>query len=176
MTKKRIIIAALSCLLVLTASFGITYAYLIATDSKENQFTVGENTIEVVEEYVPPQKLEPGLIIEKAPKVENTGNLPCFVRMRADFSDSNAKEFCKPLVIGSDWEYDESDGYYYYTKVLQPGKSTQSLFETVEIKTHKDSDNTEYTLQDMIDFDILIYAESCEQGEHNENDYKTVWQ
>lgn len=174
MTKKRITIIALSCLLMLTASFGITYAYLIASDSEVNQFKVGENTVEVVEEYTPPEKLIPGLTIKKAPKVENTGNLPCFVRMRADFSDSKAQEFCMPLEIGSDWEYDTNDGYYYYKGVLQPDASTQPLFEKVVIKEKK-ADNTDYTENDMIDFDILVYAESCEQGERSADEYKTVW-
>lgn len=174
MTKKRITIIALSCLLMLTASFGITYAYLIASDSEVNQFTVGENTIEVVEEYEPPEKLIPGMKIKKAPRVENTGNLPCFVRMKAVFSDSAAEKFCEPLEIGVDWDYEAKDGYYYYKKILQPGESTQPLFEWVVIKSMKD-DDTSYTEKEMVDFDILIYAESLEQGEYGENYYKTAW-
>lgn len=60
MNKKNVIFIMIACLIVLTASFGITYAYLISSDSEINEFVVGENTIKVVEEFDPPEKLEPG--------------------------------------------------------------------------------------------------------------------
>ena len=53
MNKKNVIFIMIACLIVLTASFGITYAYLISSDSEINEFVVGENTIKVVEEFDP---------------------------------------------------------------------------------------------------------------------------
>lgn len=174
MTKKRIFLIVLACFLVMTASFGVTYAYLVSADDTVNEFTVGENIIEVTEDkYTPPDELKPGITFDKNPCVKNTGNLPCYVRMRADFSDSTAKDFCE--LIGLDetnWEYDVNDGYYYYNKLLDPNDSTTELFTQVHIKETKE-DGTDYTAEDMIDFDILIYAESCrDDGSGN---YKTVW-
>lgn len=175
MNKKNVIFIMIACLIVLTASFGITYAYLISSDSEINEFVVGENTIKVVEEFDPPEKLEPGTKFVKKPQVQNTGNLPCFVRMRADFSDSTAKEFCKPLDISDKWEFHEDDGYYYYKELLLPGDTTTALFEQVEIKTETEG----VSPSDMIDFDILIYAESCQYNDHEgncaEKEYYQIW-
>jgi len=167
MSKKRILLIAIACLLMLGASFGVTYAYLISDDTKVNAFTVGETDIEVEEKYDPPKELEPGIHITKEPWVRNTGNLPCFVRMRADFSDSKAKDFCLPLNISEDWE-EGTDGYYYYKKLLAPGETTGSLFTEIVIKSDVEKG-------DMIDFDVLVYAEARQQGEYSESDYKNVW-
>lgn len=175
--KAAAIVSAL--LLMLAASFGITYAYLISDDSKVNEFTVGENTIKINEEYNPPEKLIPGAEIEKNPSVENTGNLACFVRIRADFSDSKMKDVCviyyndagvQKEGINPNWEYNSSDGYYYYKKILQPGDKTPSLFDVVKIK--EDAQQSEFT-----EFDIYVYAESrgAEDGD-NDNDYKRIWE
>lgn len=190
MNKKKIVLGAAACLLVLGISFGGTYAYLISSDTVKNEFVVGENSIEVVEEYDPPEKLEPGTSFTKIPYIENTGNLSCFVRVRIDFSDSRAEEFCELLEMDTEnWDYDAADGYYYYKKLLEPKKDTADstdtgyvttpLFKKVFIKTEK-ADGTSYAMADMIDFDILIYAESCQHNDHDgacaDKEYKTVWE
>lgn len=169
MSKKRILLIAAACFLMLGTSFGATYAYLISDDTEINAFTVGETVIEVKEEYTPPDKLTPGDPIPKKPWVENTGNLPCFVRMRADFSDSRAEAFCEKLDINTtDWYYDSADGYYYYKKLLNKGEKTSALFTKVQIK----SDTNQ---EDIIDFDVLVYAEARQQGEYPASDWKTAW-
>lgn len=180
MSRKKIFFIVIACFVLLGTSFGITYAYLIANDSAVNEFTIGDNTVKVVEDkYDPPEKLKPGISFTKNPHVKNMSNLPCFVRMRADFSDSAAKDFCEDLNIDrTNWEYDENDGYYYYKKLLQPGEITTELFTEVVVKTYKE-DGTPYTDSDMIDFDILVYAESCQHNDHNgscaDDEYKTIW-
>lgn len=179
MSKKKLFLIIAVCLLAASTSFGVTYAYLIANDSVQNEFTVGENKIEVEEEYEPPQKLKPGIVIPKKPRVKNTGNLSCFVRVRADFSDSAAKDFCEELDIDkANWEYDSADGYYYYKKLLKPGESTTNLFTKLEIKTQK-ANGDALTDADMIDFDVLVFAESCQHEDHDgacaDNEYKTIW-
>lgn len=179
MSKKKIFLIAVTCLIALIASFGTTQAYLISKHEAVNDFTAGENIIEVHENYDPPKELEPGIPFKKEPYVENTGNLPCFVRMRVDFSDSEAEEFCELVDINEkDWEKNQEDGYYYYNKLLNPEEITESLFKTVKIKDKKENEDS-YTLDDMIDFDILIYAESCQHIDHEGNcssdEYRTVW-
>lgn len=171
MSKKRILLVLSACFLMLGVSFGITYSYLISEDAQQNTFTVGETAVEVHEEYEPPAELKPGISIKKKPKVENTGNLPCFVRMRADFSDSKAKKLCEPLVIGADWQYNDEDGYYYYTKPLMPGTETSCLFEKIVIKAEAEG----VSQSDMMDFDVLIYAEARQQGKYSDSDYMKVW-
>ena len=170
-TIKTILPAA--CLIAALASFGVTYAYLIASDAKLNEFSVGENDIELMEKFTAPEELKPGTEFPKNPYVHNTGDLPCLVRMRVDFSDSDAEKFCDLEYIGNtgynrlSWLYDEDEGYYYYTKVLKPGDYTPVLFDKVRIKE-------EYDENKMIDFDIMIYVESKEWQYTNVSDIENV--
>ena len=172
------IVPVVACLTVAFASFGVTYAYLIANDSKVNEFRVGENDIEIVEEFTAPPELKPGANITKKPSVHNTGNLPCFVRMRVDFSDSEAEKFCEvDYNKTNSWFYNEGDGYYYYTKILQPGGHTEpELFTNVHIKEEYEENGVKkkYTVNDMIDFDIMVYAES-KYNKANDIDKDKYW-
>lgn len=163
MKKFMKTIVPVACLIAAFASFGVTYAYLVANDSKVNEFNVGENNIELKEEFTAPEVLEPGIEFDKNPYVRNTGDLPCIVRMRVDFSDSEAEKFCELIGINyGGWSGPYKDGYYYYTKILKPGEETPKLFEKVKIKDKYEENGDTITINDMIDFDIMIYAESKE--------------
>jgi predicted ribosomally synthesized peptide with SipW-like signal peptide len=180
--RLAVVLCIVFALAVLAASFGVTYAYLADSEGRRNSFTVGETIIEVIEDYQPPEQLAPGVSFTKKPWVENTGNLPCYVRMRADFSDSQMQKLCEPLDIDTaDWAYNDADGYYYYKHLLLPGKSTSALFTTVTVKQTITENGTERTLEavDMQDFDILVYAEAKQhvdhEGDHPAEEYRTVW-
>ncbi len=147
------------------------YAYLITQSSVTNELTVGEVRVAVEEEFDKPAKLEPGISFKKAPYAVNTGNLPCFVRMRADFTTVKAASFAEMTDFSNDWEKDNNDGYYYYKKILLPGAETTKLFQNVEIKG-----TAEGVTEDMLeDFDIAIYAEAVQQGTYPQNQYKAAW-
>ena len=181
MKKTVKFLIPIACLLMAVASFGVTYAYLTASDSKVNEFKVGENDIQIEETFEAPEKLTPDTNIKKEPRVYNTGELPCYVRMRADFSDSNAEKFCTVNYNEDKWTEKQADGYYYYKEILMPGKKTEPLFTTVHINEYVDGKKIEE--KDMIDFDIIIYAES-RHAESLQNDadsteadyYITVWE
>ena len=191
--KKKYLIFLTACLLVVGTSFGVTYAYLTATDQKVNVFKVGENKIEVEEEFEKPTELSPNQIIKKKPLVRNTGDIPCFVRVRVEFSDSDAAAFCEfmdgeknviALPEGENWVKGK-DGYYYYTKVLHPGEpvtateanytgsgrkpgdATTPLFSKLHIK-----DGVSPEL--LIAFNVYVYAESREQKNPSDT-YDMVW-
>ena len=181
--KKKRIVVILSialCMTFLVLSFGITLAYLNYKVNLTNTFTIGENAIQIIEEFEPPEKLGPDMSFKKSPTVKNTGNLPCFVRMRADFSDSKMKDLCEDLDIDTTcWIYNDTDGYYYYNQLILPDETTKPLFNKVVIMKNKKS-GEEITEADMRDFDVLIYAESKQHqdhsGDHNSDEYTTVWQ
>ncbi len=179
MKKKTIALtaaAALTCMGLFCGAFGVTYSYLIDKQSAKNTFTVGETIITVVEEigkdYIPPKKLEPGISFKKAPYVSNDGNLPCYIRMSADFSNSKAKSFCIPLEIDGNWEQG-SDGFYYYKELVYPGEKTTPLFERVQVKDDVDEN-------DLVDFEIFVYGEAVQHTDHDskhpDDEYLTVWQ
>lgn len=188
--KKKLIILCAACALVCMCSFGVTYAYLKTETSATNSFVVGENSIKVEENYETVMTLGPG-IVNKDPKVTNTGNIPCYVRMRVDFSDGNAKKFCTLQITDDkkgDWVYCSADGYYYYTKVLEPNDSTEPLFTSVcisETATSGDSEQTETGTSDSSEqtetaklsaFNINVYAESKQAADLGKDDtYQTVW-
>lgn len=168
-SKKSMLIG---CLCVLFLSVGTTAAYFTYWQRINNQMTVGESTIEIEEDYKPPKELETGEnVFKKTVQVKNTGGVPCFVRVYADFSDSTVKELASLTADGNEWfpasEYekhlpdgwkyiDETDdpllgGYFYWMEPLEPHNSTDPLFEKVKI-TFENSDQ-------ITDFDIIVYGE-----------------
>lgn len=154
---------------------GITWAYFSHAQRIKNSFLVGSNTIGITEEYIPPKKMEVGdNVFKKRVQIKNTGTIPCFVRVFADFSDQEVKAWSQLSPDGSayyaaevypdhlpdGWIYltEEAEpllgGYYYYTKPVDPGLKTIPLWE--KIKTHFD------TPEQVRDFDILVYGESVQ--------------
>lgn len=109
-TKKIIIIAALAVLVI--ASIVAIYAYLADRGEKENNFTVGNNTVEIDEEFNPPPELKEGNnpFVKKV-CVKNTGNVPCYVRVFFEFSDSKVKETAKISADEYEKYNDGSDNY-----------------------------------------------------------------
>lgn len=163
--KKKIFISVLLCFLICASCFDVTYAYLVAKDTAKNIFTVGEIEIEITENYESPQELTAGTTFKKEPKITNTGNVPCYVRIRADFSSSEAEKLCSLDFDNTNWTEKQSDGYYYYKVLLQPGAETTTLFTSVTISN---------TATQIEDFDILIYGEAV-QSTNTNDDYLTVW-
>lgn len=173
MQKKKTMVA---CLLALAAllGFGAVYAYLTYQKSLMNRFTVGVNEITVTEDYNPPDEIIPGKETEfkKAVNARNTGNTPCYIRVRLEYSDSDMMQYCENILNdhsapAGDWgdfieEYSEgnwvygTDGYYYYTKKVEPGESTSYLMETVRVNAPIDAP------EELNDFEIYVYMESIQ--------------
>lgn len=141
-------------LLVICSMVGI-FAYFLDADEAENKLTVGSNVIEIVEEFDPPEELEPSVEFTKDVKVKNTGLSDCYVRIKAVFDNNHMEQYCEIDWNDTDWVYNSSDGYWYYPTAIKKDKSTPSLMTTVKIKDNAPE-------HAMKDFDIIIYAESIE--------------
>ena len=76
------------------------------------------------------------------------------------------KKNCEDLEIGSDWNYNSDDNYYYYTKRVDSGDKTTPLINEVKIKSTANE-------EDLKAFDITIYAESTTS--ENANSYNEAW-
>lgn len=177
----RGLIFGAATLLVMTLSFGGTYALLAARDEKPNEFVVGQDEIGITEVFEPPTKLVPGVSFRKEPTILNTGNVPNFVRVRVEFSNGQALDILEPLVY-DDINWEKHGAYYYYKHALQPGESTTALFSQVKVSETRVSNGDPLEDADMLDFDILIYAESKMQpdpkepkGYLPEDEYKHIW-
>lgn len=172
--KVRISLLVGLALLISFTSFKATQAYLTYQKNVKNTFTVGYNTIEVEEDYDPPEEITTGEThFKKTIKVKNTGTVPCYVRVRMEYSDSDMKKFCSNILgtetVSADvfpndierlsngkWIYSEEDVCYYYTEPLNPNESTVNLLDSVMISIGEDQKNQ------IKDFDIYVYAESIQ--------------
>ena len=149
MDNKKKFAAICIGVLILAASVGTTLAYLGAKQNADNTIKVGTDIAEVSETFTEPSIQQQNNETTKEIKVKNTGSVPCFVRVYAEFSDSEIASIAKVNNNGTDnydktwtqykeyladttqssaedWQYipESSDsvlgGYFYYKKVVQP--------------------------------------------------------
>ena len=181
--NKRIyiVVALLLCAASVSASFAIFSSWKTA----ENNLYVGHNEIEIEEEFEPPSELKQDTQFKKEVKVRNTGNVPCYVRVFADFSDSEVRDVAEFSADGETfmsvgdyqaairergWAYDPDTGYYYYTVPVQPGDATPVLFHSVQVHFERESDIRE--------FRIIVSAESIQTADEDGveiDDYAAAW-
>ena len=164
--KKKILALCLVVVLAVTAVTGATLAYFTDDDAATNTFTVGNVQIDLTEpkwdengsEDAP--EVYPGEALAKDPTVTNIGANPCFVRVSVEgldcLGDAGMITYRTDYVdgaLGTDWVL-HTDGYYYYTKVLAVGETTDALFDQIVIPTGLTNGDgtTEY------DIDVAAYA------------------
>lgn len=104
MDNKKKFAAICIGVLILAASVGTTLAYLGATDNKDNKIKVGTDVAQVSETFSEPEVQKQQNTTPKEIKVENTGSVPCFVRVYAEFSDSYIASIAKVTYGDSDTE------------------------------------------------------------------------
>lgn len=154
---KKISIVVIIAIL-LSVGTVATYAYLTRNRQVENNIKLGYNKIELNEVYNPPLTMAKGISFQKEPYVTNTGNVDCYVRVKSVISDSRVTEALTIDYDTENWTYNNTDGYWYYNKVLVPGRATDRLFTTVTIA----EDAPDLILDG---FDIYVYAESVQTVE-----------
>ena len=74
-------------LLCCTVMLPVAAAFLLASDTLHNRFTVGENISRIEENFGAYESFEKDGSYEKRVTVENTGNIPCLVRVFAEVED-----------------------------------------------------------------------------------------
>lgn len=194
--RMKIVLLTVSLFLIIIAAAGITLAYLTDNDSKNNTVFIGKDEIEITEDKELPKEQEQDEPYKKKVSVKNTGDIPCYVRVKAEFSkkqietityfataedkpdkDANGSWFSAVPSDKSDsfinhlpdkWVYD--DGYYYYTEPIGVGESTSNLF-TYVLTRYAEAD-------DIQDYSIIIYAESVQTINDDGSsyaDYTAAW-
>lgn len=136
--KKPIIRILLSVLLVAVVAVGGTLAYLMASDSPLlNTFSLMKIDTEVEEPTTP------GSAESKEPTVKNSGTADVYVRAIAyvvmvkngnEYADPTLTAYVHPQYNTSNKWVEHTDGYYYYTEKLAPGKETTALFNGVTVE------------------------------------------
>ena len=146
--KKKILAMCLCVAMLAIAIAGATLAYFTDKDAKTNTFTVGNVNIVLTEPKwdatgaAEAADVYPGEPLAKDPTVTNDGANPCFVRVKVDGLDQFSEDFDGAMItyrtdyvegkLGENW-YLHTDGYFYYTKVMQPADVTDALFDQVAI-------------------------------------------
>lgn len=153
--RKPMIRILLSLLLVVVIAVGGTLAYLMATDSPLlNTFTLAEVETEIVEDG--------STSADKSAVVRNTGKSPVYVRARVVVSGVDptllvVKYNTEPQNGETGWQYDETDGFYYYKSILPADPTTPPtttpLFTGVEVNINSDE-------APKTNFSVDVYQES----------------
>ncbi|MCR5151331.1 MAG: hypothetical protein K6B52_08935 [Clostridiales bacterium] len=105
----------------------------------------------------------PGSIVSKIVTVKNTGSHPCWLRVK--ISDQNGRSDILQDVFSIDLNYidwiDGGDGYYYYSQILRPGRSTEKLFSQVKVAGNSAAVKPE----SVFELNVIAFAV---QSEHND--------
>ena len=181
--KITLTVAALTAFLLL---IGITGAYLMGVSGKQiNSIPIGYDSVEIIEEFIPPTKQQAITEYKKKVQVRNNGSVPCFVRVYVEFSDSRISDISsfssdsqnyytasrdtsnKDAYVNhlpDKWVFiPDNDngvlaGYFYYTEPIAPESVSSAIFEYVK------TDYTDYKDSEFapIQYEIIVYAESVQ--------------
>lgn len=155
--SRKIIIIALAALLLLTVTAGVTLAWFQdRTEKLTNTLKFGGVSTEIEEE---------GNGDVKKSRIQNTGKLDCLVRARVTISPSEAATAINLTGKDSAWDWSQwnnGDGYVYYTKPLKEAEYTSYLFEGVALK-----EGTDWKSLGIETFDVTVYEESVQVKVHN---------
>ena len=202
MKHKKLIITLSVLMCVLFVSVGVTLAYMTDNREKENTVTVGYDSIEIVEDFSTPAKQTQETTYKKEVKIRNNGNVPCYIRVYVDFSDSKIRD-CSFFSVSDD--INDTDSYFSASRdTINSDNYVNNLPEGWEFIPDNDSDTklagyyyytnpvnvgestpslftyikTVYQSEDEIQqYDIIVYAESVQTiGQNGENiNYKQAW-
>lgn len=146
--KKKIVAVGLAASMAAVGIVGTSLAYFTDTKEKENNFTVGNVSIELTEPNwdtqgsIDAETVYAGEPLAKDPTVTvDEKSNPCFVRISVtgleQFGEKGDIIYRTDGVdnkLGENW-VKHTDGYYYYTKVMQNGDVTDALFDQIVMPT-----------------------------------------
>lgn len=169
MKKKITAIALVICLMAVAVVGGSLAYFTDKTEEAKNTFTVGNVDITLTEpnwkaagsQDAP--EVYPGEALAKDPTVTNTGANPCFVRVSVTGLDCLNKVNAGDITYRTDYEngklgdnWVKNGDYYYYTKVLAKGQTTDALFDQIVIPTDLTNGDGK------TEFSVNVYAEAVQ--------------
>ena len=105
--KYSLLWISVIALVVLDISVASVSAYFSDREEKRNRITVGDSNIEIVEEFDPPEKIEPGSHFTKKVCMKNLGKSDCFIRCRLELSSEEILpylEFDIDKALNENWD------------------------------------------------------------------------
>ena len=164
--SNKIVCLAMGIVAIALVSSGIV-SYMADGDNANNAITIGGNRVGLIENFIPPEELYPGVEFTKDVRVSNVGVNDCYVRVLAVFTNGDMEKYCTVDWNEADYEYNEEDGYWYYKYPVSNGEATSSLFTTVSV-------SEDIPVLSVEEFDIIVYTESY-QAEGYDN-YISAWE
>lgn len=149
--NRKHFLAVSLLMLVLVVGAAVTVALgLASTDPVVNTFKAADHETEIEEEV-------DGKLNKDVTVTNTAEESPAFIRVRLVVSPEE-KAVLKFAPndspdVGNNWE-DGKDGFYYYTKAVAPGDSTEQLLDSVAIK-----EGTDFEVGETLD--VTVYEESC---------------
>lgn len=136
--NKKVILLAVSLMLILSAAIGGTVAYLIdQTDSITNTFTPAKVTPRIEEKF-------PNQSVKKDVQIKNDGDIPAYIRVKVvvTWKDKDHNVYGAAPVLGKDytWTMPESSkwfsngDFYYYSEPVAAKGTTEILFTDCKLK------------------------------------------
>jgi len=126
MTKRKVLLALTCLVMAVLFTIGGTIAWItVKTPDVSNTFKPSVVTCDIEEEFDGSEKTNVN--------VRNTGNTDAYLRVRLVTYRVNeagqrigGSATVPDFTRGEGWEYNEADGYYYYTKPVEPHKTPDS--------------------------------------------------
>ena len=91
MTQEKKNVLAIVSGAVLISLVGVLFAYFGANDAEPNLIGIGEDKVTIKETFVPPKQTSDPFAYRKLVKIKNTGTIPCYIRVRLEFSNSEVQ-------------------------------------------------------------------------------------
>ena len=139
MTQKTKTLLVIASGVVLLSLVGAILAYFGADDNEPNLVGVGEDEITVTEVFTQPNQ-EQEFKYRKLVKIDNTGSVPCYIRVRMEFSNSDVQNVAS-FSAANQGENDTA-----------PDDST---FKSAQIKT-----GTDYYINNLPDGWVYVWEEN----------------
>ena len=183
--KKVVLICSAAAAFVAAASFGITLAYLGDTTGKDNTVIVGHGDEEISEEFSAPSEVSMSNEVEKKFYITNTGTVPLFARLYAEFSDSTIADKAKVKVGDKEYKWadfklkmaespdqrgDDRDilpvNWRYMRENPENGKLGGYFYYTKVLPTSAKATDENPKVTDRL-FDSVVYSYSDKDNESN---------
>lgn len=172
--KLKIITIFFLCITIITVTATLAIQSTV-TNSLVNTFELGEITTTIEEN----PEIDSTGIIKKDPKVTNQGPNDAMIRMRINVSPSLVKDYldkynCIQYNDSNEfdnennnayWIYNDNDGFWYYTKIVTSGNTTEPLFKEIKNvvdENGKITDNFKNYIGNYTDFQINLYQEAVQ--------------
>lgn len=149
---KALVALGAVCLLCSTPALP-AHAYLSASDTASNRFSVSTCRVAVVEDFHVPETIEPNSTITKNVTFRNDGTINCYLRAYVDFADESTSRWASVQADSSAWTLAE-DGYRYFSEPIGPAQLSEPICAGITI----DDENPESGSIDS--FDVMVYVEA----------------